>query len=363
MERQFFQDSNTQEERDILLIFLMKEFIKNHSLENLSEDILNTLEKKKIIRSQNISSEKLDNIRNTLLKNISSQELLNKSRFLRDFTIIDKIGRGGFGSVFKVRNNLDCKFYAIKIVNVNSDNKDFVLREVINLSNLEHKNIIRYYGSWLENIEFNDTNKYLGYGEESYSNSSEISEIDYTNYLFLQMEYADCNLKDIQKNLTYNQKKKYFRQLVTGLNEIHSKNIIHRDLKPSNILIIDGILKIGDFGLSKNLNEKKNLSRTIQNVNEDLTGELGSNLYSSPEQLLGKNYNFKTDIYSLGIIMFEMLNNFETEMEKSIEISKLKNNKYVDLNNKYPDELKFIKLLIDKDFNKRPSTEKILELL
>ena len=130
MERQFFQDSNTQEERDILLIFLMKEFIKNHSLENLSEDILNTLEKNKIIKSKNISSEKLDNVRNDP-KNISSQELLNKSRFLRDFTIIDKIGRGGFGSVFKVRNNLDCKFYAIKIVNVNSDNKDFVLEKLL----------------------------------------------------------------------------------------------------------------------------------------------------------------------------------------------------------------------------------------
>ena len=132
--------------------------------------------------------EKVESIKHSFLKNIPNKEFLSKSRFLTDFNVIDKIGKGGFGSVFKVNNKLDNKIYAVKIVNVNSENKEVVLREVKNLSNLNHKHIIRYYGSWLENIEYNGTNNYLEYGDESFSCSSGSTDIDYTNYLFLQME-------------------------------------------------------------------------------------------------------------------------------------------------------------------------------
>ena len=362
METQLFQDSK-HDDRDVLLFFLMKDFIKNHSLENVSDEIFSTLVKKKFIKSKDISSEKLENVKNTLLKNIPSQDFISKSRFLSEFNIIDKIGKGGFGSVFKVINKLDKKTYAIKIVNVNTENKNFVLREVENLSLLNHPNIIRYYGSWLENIEMNDTQNYLEYGDDSYSCSSEVSEIDFTNYLFLQMEFAESNLKEVQNLLTYDEKKNYFKQIVIGLDEIHSKNIIHRDLKPSNILISNDQVKIGDFGLSRDLNSKQILSLTNGEQGIELTGEMGSNLYSSPEQLNGDEYDYRTDIYSLGIIMFELLNDFGTEMEKNIEISKLKKGNEVELKNKYPDELKFIKILINKDFKKRPNTMKILDMI
>lgn len=363
MESQLFQESNTQDERDILLIFLMKDFIKNHSLENLSEDIFSTLEKKKFIKSKNISDEKIQGIRNSILSNIPNKNFLTKSRFLSDFNMIGKIGVGGFGSVFKVINKLDKKTYAVKIVSLNSENKDLVLREVENLSKLEHPNIIGYYSSWLENIEYNDTNNYLEYGDESYSGSTESSETIFTNYLFVQMEYADTNLKEIQKTLSYDEKKKYFKQIVEGLNKIHIENIIHRDLKPSNILIKNGTVKIGDFGLSRDLNEPKNLLLSNIEIETELTGEMGSNLYSSPEQLNGEKYDYRTDIYSLGIIMFELLSNFGTEMEKSKEITKLKRGDEINFKDKYPDELKFIKILINLDYKKRPNTEKILEMI
>ena len=363
MESQLFKESNTQEERDILMIFLMKDFIKNHSLENLSDDILTTLEKKKLIKSKNISDDKIENIRKSILSNIPNKDFISKSRFLSDFNMIGKVGKGGFGSVFKVINKLDKKTYAIKIVSLNSENKELVLREVENLSMINHCNIIRYYSSWMENIEYNDTNNYLEYGEESYSGSTESSDSIFTNYLFLQMELADTNLKEIQRDLAYDEKKKFFKQIVEGLNEIHSKNIIHRDLKPSNILIKDGKVKIGDFGLSRDLNQSKNLMLTSINLKTELTGEMGSNLYSSPEQLNGEKYDYRTDIYSLGIIMFEMLSDFGTEMEKSIEITKLKMGDEIGFKDKYPDELKFIKILINLDYKKRPSTEKILNMI
>ena len=212
-----------------------------------------------------------------------------------------------------------------------------------------------------------ETHKYLehktgsyaneSYNSESYNSSSNTKNLETTNYLFLQMEIADTNLKEIQNKLTYEEKRIIFRDIVLGLNQIHKQNIIHRDLKPSNILIIDGKVKIGDFGLSKNLNTK--FKQIINgNVGMELTGGMGSLLYSSPEQLLGKEYDYRTDIYSLGIILFELLNNFNTDMEKNIEITKLKNDESTHI-----DELNFIKMLINTNFKKRPNTNKILEIL
>ena len=113
MESQIFQDSN-REDRDILLIFLMKDFIKNHSLENLSDDIFNTLVKKKFIKSKNMSFEKIEYIKNTLLKNIPCNDFLSKSRFLTDFNVIDRIVV--VLVQFKVINKLDNKTYVLKLL-------------------------------------------------------------------------------------------------------------------------------------------------------------------------------------------------------------------------------------------------------
>ena len=360
METELFQETS-DEDRDILMIFLMKDFIKNHSLEKLSDEIFSGLLKKKFIKSNNFSNDRLEVIKKNILQNFPSK----KSRFLKDFTILDKIGNGGFGSVFKVYNKLDKMKYAVKIININNENKDIVVREVENLSLLNHPNIIRYHGSWIEDVEVAvDTHKYLDYEQDSLeSEFSNISESDITNYLFLQMELAETNLKETQNNFTYEEKKDIFREIVYGLDAIHEKNIIHRDLKPANILLINGRVKIGDFGLSKNLSDKRlRMIKNGENVKE-LTGDMGSMLYSSPEQLNGDEYDYRTDIYSLGIIMYEMLNNFDTEMERSIKIRDLKQDKEKELIKKYPDELKFIKILINLNYKLRPNTKKILEMI
>ena len=82
----------------------------------------------------------------------------------------------------------------------------------------------------------NDTQNYLEYGDDSYSCSSKCRNRFYKLFVPFD-EFAESNLKEVQNLLTYDEKKNYFKQIVIGLNEIHSKNIIHRDLKPSNILI------------------------------------------------------------------------------------------------------------------------------
>ena len=351
-----------EKDKELLMIFLMKDFIKNHSLEKLSPQIFDTLIVNKLIDKKNLDylekDTNLSNIKNLILKNIPGEDILTTSRFIRDFNIENKIGYGGFGTVLRVNNKLDKKDYAVKIINMNSENAGIVLREVENLSHLNHPNIIRYFSSWVENIEISEQNNYLEYEPEDFSESESLTEtFKPTKYVFLQMELAQNSLKNIQNSLSYDEKLGIFKQIVRGLNEIHKNNIIHRDLKPSNILIIDGIVKIGDFGLSRCL-EQNGSNKPLRS---NLTGELGSYLYSSPEQLKGEEYDFRTDIYSLGIILFELLNNFDTEMEKNIKIMNLKKGKVDD--DFSEKNLKIIKILINENYKKRPNSQQIIEML
>lgn len=101
---------------------------------------------------------------------------------------------------------------------------------------------------------------------------------------------------------------------------LHSKGIIHRDLKPDNILIYQqNNIKITDFGLAKTLT-----SGTLKKISSFNTTFAGTMLYASPEQFEGKPYGTETDIYSLGILFFEMQQIFKTSMERIQEIQKLR---------------------------------------
>jgi|JI6StandDraft_1071083.scaffolds.fasta_scaffold10719_5 serine/threonine protein kinase len=92
----------------------------------------------------------------------------------------------------------------------------------------------------------------------------------------------------------------YFRQLVEAFRVLSKHNIMHRDLKPDNILFHNGVLKLGDFGFCKNLKEDNDMTATM----------LGSPIYMAPEVLKGDSYTTKADIWSLGVVLFEMLYGF-----------------------------------------------------
>lgn len=79
-----------------------------------------------------------------------------------------------------------------------------------------------------------------------------------------------------------------------------SKNIMHRDLKPSNILVHDGKIKLADFGFCKSLESHRDLAHTM----------LGSPIYMAPEVLKGEIYTIKADIWSLGVVIYEMIFGF-----------------------------------------------------
>ena len=88
-----------------------------------------------------------------------------------------------------------------------------------------------------------------------------------------------------------------FEQLLEAIKQTHKYNIIHRDIKPENILFNNGKIKLSDFGFCKKLKEHSDMADSM----------VGSPMYMAPECLTGNLYNTKADIYSLGILLYEMI--------------------------------------------------------
>ncbi|MGF1486703.1 MAG: serine/threonine protein kinase, partial [Prochloraceae cyanobacterium] len=131
-------------------------------------------------------------------------------------------------------------------------------------------------------------------------------EWDDRTYLILFEYFAGVSLKDYlaRHHLDIEQKRKIFQQILTAVGDAHRCNVIHRDLKPANVLVVPNeslgeLLKIVDFGIAKLLNESGAVSVTQAYV--------GTLAYSSLEQLEGLPLDPRSDIYSLGIMLYQML--------------------------------------------------------
>ncbi|XP_028647008.1 interferon-induced, double-stranded RNA-activated protein kinase-like isoform X1 [Erpetoichthys calabaricus] len=224
-----------------------------------------------------------------------------------EFQEISHLGKGGFGNVWKARKIIDKTFYAVKRVKYNKK----ASREVAALAKLEHKNIVRYFTSW---ISKKLPEIPMGLSASSSSSSSDPS-IPQT-YLYIQMKYCD---KGTLKDWIYGNPKKskmkalhMFKQIVAGVGYIHSHNLIHRDLKPKNIFLdADETAKIGDFGLATSKSDENDDSLLQR------TKGTGTPIYMSSEQMNQQNYENEVDIYALGLIFFEMLWPTSTKAERS----------------------------------------------
>ncbi|CAN7990465.1 unnamed protein product [Ixodes hexagonus] len=192
-------------------------------------------------------------------------------------------------------------------------------------------------------------------------------------YLYIQMQL--CKKESLKEwlnahavNRDYEQVLDIFYQIVSAVEYIHENGLIHRDLKPSNIFFaMDDAVKVGDFGLVTALtggsvvatpSEPTTVSLTSESGR--LTDQVGTQLYMSPEQIDGLKYNQSVDIFSLGLIFFELLWPFSTQMERIQDLMNAKRLKFPDKFRKtYPSECKLIEQLLSHSSDKRPSARDI----
>ena len=205
--------------------------------------------------------------------------MLTKGQKINDrYEIIKTIGEGGMANVYLAEDTILERKVAIKVLRGDLSNDEKFIRrfkrEALSVSNLSHPNIVEVYDV----------------GEED------------GNY-YIVMEYIEGKtLKQLlQKRgaLTLTEVIDIMSQLTDGLAHAHEAYIIHRDIKPQNIMIEDnGRIKITDFGIAMALNSTQ-LTQT--------NSVMGSVHYLPPEQANGKGSTVKSDIYSLGILMYELL--------------------------------------------------------
>lgn len=208
---------------------------------------------------------------------MNSDNLVGKTLANR-YEILEKIGSGGMATVYKAKCNLLNRFVAIKVLRDSQASDEAVLhnfnKEAQSTASLSHHNIVSVY---------------------------DVGEEDGLSYIV--MEFIDgITLKEYIKEkgmLPWQEACDFTIQIGQGLAEAHSQHIIHRDIKPQNILMTkDKTLKVTDFGIARAA-----ASETV------VVGgsALGSVHYISPEQARGGYTNESSDIYSLGVVLYEML--------------------------------------------------------
>ena len=207
------------------------------------------------------------------------------------YEIIRVIGEGGMANVYLANDTILNRKVAVKVLRGDLANDEkFVRRfqrEALSASSLNHPNIVEMY-----DVGEDDGNFYI--------------VMEYANGLALAAdvkEYVDGkNLKQLIKRrtkLSLTEVVDIMKQLTDGISHAHDSFIIHRDIKPQNMLILDnGLVKITDFGIAVALNSTQ-LTQT--------NSVMGSVHYLPPEQAAGKGATFKSDIYSLGIMMYELI--------------------------------------------------------
>ncbi|XP_041870223.1 serine/threonine-protein kinase Nek5 isoform X1 [Corvus kubaryi] len=194
------------------------------------------------------------------------------------YEIIKKIGEGSFGKIFLAKGKMDNEPCVIKEINLTKmpvKEKEASEKEVILLAKMKHANIVTFYASLQEK-----------------------------NKLYIVMEYCDGG--DLMKRINMqhgvlfdeDQILSWFVQISLGLKHIHDKKILHRDVKAQNVFLSNNgkVAKLGDFGIARQLNSTTEFAHTC----------VGTPYYLSPEICENRPYNNKTDIWSLGCVLYEL---------------------------------------------------------
>ena len=248
------------------------------------------------------------------------------------YEILELIGSGGMANVYKARCHRLNRLVAIKILKSDlAENADFRRRfhdESQAVAQLSHANIVSVY---------------------------DVSTNPDTEYIVMEL-IDGITLKQYMERrgrMDWRESLHFITQIMRGLSHAHSRGIIHRDIKPQNIMVLrDGSVKVADFGIA-----------CLANAGQTLTQEaLGSVHYISPEQARGDRIDARSDIYSAGVVLYEMLTGrlpFEGESAVSVAIQHLSSVPLAprDIDPSIPEPLELICMkAMNSDPNKRYPT-------
>ena len=254
------------------------------------------------------------------------------------FKILSKVGEGSYSTVLKVQRIEDGNIYALKRVKfkkLSDKEKQNALNEIRILASIKDKNVISYKEAF-----FDEKDSSLG----------------------IVMEYADKG--DLFQVITERKKTKdyfdeqeiwkTFVQLLKGLKSLHDLNILHRDIKSANVFLFEGgICKLGDLNVSKVA--RKGLGYT----------QTGTPYYASPEVWEEQPYDSKSDVWSLGCVIYEMATLRPPFQAQSMEelYKKVMRGIYPKISSKYSEDLSdVLKLMIQVEVGARPSCDELLKM-
>jgi len=254
------------------------------------------------------------------------------------FKILNKVGEGSYSTVLKVQRIEDGNIYALKRVKfkkLSDKEKQNALNEIRILASIKDKNVISYKEAF-----FDEKDSSLG----------------------IVMEYADKG--DLFQVITERKKTKdyfdeqeiwkTFVQLLKGLKSLHDLNILHRDIKSANVFLFEGgICKLGDLNVSKVA--RKGLGYT----------QTGTPYYASPEVWEEQPYDSKSDVWSLGCVIYEMATLRPPFQAQSMEelYKKVMRGIYPKISSKYSEDLSdVLKLMIQVEVGARPSCDELLKM-
>ena len=189
-----------------------------------------------------------------------------------------KIGRGNYGTVYLARDTRNGKHYCLKQIQMetySAEERANAQQEVEVLRTLDHPGIVRYREHFLHGDSLCVVMTYCEGGDLAATIKRRAKKEDN----FTEAEVLD-----------------WFVQLVMALHHVHSKKILHRDLKTQNILITKNLVKLADFGISKVMEGSMSAASTV----------IGTPYYMSPEVCQNQPYSYKSDVWALGCILYEM---------------------------------------------------------
>ena len=255
------------------------------------------------------------------------------------YKIIDFLGEGSFGKAYLAECNTDNNKYVIKQITLegmSDEEKRDTFNEAIILKKLDHPNIIKFKEVFLQRKPKPALNIVTEFADGGDLNQ----KIEKRK----KLPFSEAQILD------------YITQICLALQHIHKKKIIHRDLKSGNIFLMkSGIVKLGDFGIAKGLQSTWEKARTF----------VGTPYFLSPEIISNKPYDAKSDIWALGVLLYELMTFKMPFNAVSLPLLSIKINRgvYKPPPSTYSHEIRdLLKKCLTVDPEKRPSIDEILKL-